>query len=153
VTGIEPYAKSAEKAKERLISTENATIVSIGFESYESPPNSFDLIVFVASMHHMEHGFCMKKAERLLKPNGMLLVVGCFKCSGMLDLIVDIARLVPARIGSMYRGEVKAGIDVMTKNPETTLKDIKKLARKILRNAKIRHGLYYRYLLSWTKPK
>lgn len=152
VTGIDTHTESVEKAKERLINTVNTSIINIGFEDYDIPANSLDLIVFVASLHHMEQELCIKKAKTLLAPNGKLLVVGCTSPQGFTDWCIQIVRIFPARIGSFFHGAITSeNIGVPTVKPNVSLSDIKTLANRELLNAKIRQGLYYRYLLSWTK--
>jgi len=153
VAGIDPDAAIIKSAEQRLCDIPNATVQSVGFEEYEAAPETFDVIIFVASMHHMEHEFCMKKAKRLLKPGGILLVVGCAKRGDILDFLIDVARVLLARIGSAFHGEPKSGIGVSIKEPEVSFREIKRLAKRIFRNVKMRQGLYYRYLLSCEKSK
>jgi len=152
VTGAEPDAVSADRAMLRLKDVENAEIIKAGFEDYDAEDESFDYITFVASIHHMDLEYCLRKAKRLLKRGGALIVVGCAKSRGAGDALLDAARAIPARIGSLLHGEAKGGIGVPTETPETDLKTIKNAAKRELPGVKIRRGLYYRYLLRWTKP-
>ena len=153
MVGIDSEAPVIERANKRLCGIPNVVVQNIGFEEFEAVPESFDLITFVASMHHMNHEFCVEKAEKLLKPGGILLIVGLAKTNSISDWIVDIARVIPARIGSAYHGEMRDGIGVPTKEAEADIKTISMLARRIFSNVKIRRGLYYRYLLSCEKVK
>jgi hypothetical protein len=99
----------------------------------------------------MNHEFCVKKAKTLLAPNGVLLVVGCANPSGFFDYFIEVCRVLPARIGSMLHGEGGNGsTGMVTTKPSVCLADIRKLAAVELPGAKIRLGLYYRYLLSWV---
>lgn len=151
VIGIDLHLPSIKKAKIRLNGIPNISIITSGFEDYEVQPESFDLIVFVASLHHMEHAFCIKKAKNLLSPNGKLLIVGCAKPVSLVDWLIEILRIVPARLGSLFHGEKQGGdIGVPTAGPKASLTDIRELSRAELPGANIRQGLYYRYLLSWT---
>ena len=153
VKGIDSHIHSIEKAKKRLCNTANVSTVAVGFEDYEAPSDSFDLIVFAASLHHMEQEFCIKKAKILLAPNGKLLIVGCAKPRGFIDWFVEAMRFIPARIGSFFHGETKGeNIGVPTVKPSIYLSDIRNLANYQLPDSKIRRGLYYRYLLTWIKP-
>jgi SAM-dependent methyltransferase len=151
VTGIDPDAASIINAKLRLKGTGNATVYNIGFEEYEADGELFDMIIFAASMHHMDHEFCLRKAKRLLIRGGLLLVIGCAKNKGAADFLFDVLRMIPARVGSAYHREKKEGAGAPVKAPETTLRNIKKSVKKELPGAKIRRGLYYRYLLNWIK--
>ena len=151
ITGIDPHAPSAERAKQRLSGVPNTSIVTIGFEDYEAEVSSFDLIIFAASLHHMNQEYCIRKAKTLLAPRGKILVVGCANPRSFADWAVDIFRVLPARLGSVFHGEKRDGVGVLTANPGVSLADVRGLAENELPGAKIRLGLYYRYLLSWTK--
>ena len=150
VIGIDTHAPSIEQAKQRLSNNKNATVINIGFEDYVGSPNSFDLIIFVASLHHMNLEHSVSKAKGMLAPHGKLLVVGCASPHGFIDYIIEIARVLPARLGSHFRGEKKGGeIGVPTTKPTIGLIEIKRFSKRELPGVRIRRGLYFRYLLSW----
>lgn len=54
VTGIDPHGSSAARAGERVAGVPNASIRNISFEACEATPAFFDVIVLVASLHHMD---------------------------------------------------------------------------------------------------
>ena len=152
VTGIEPHIPSVLSAKKRLENVENATIESISFEEYSADSNVFDVIIFVASLHHMDLKSCIQKAKELLAPGGRLLVVGCSKPDGFIDLSVECLRVIPAKLGSLVHGERNGGnIGVPVQQPNLSLRQICNIIDSYLPNAKVHRGLYYRYLLSWVK--
>ena len=133
----------------RLESVENAESACISFEEYSSTANRFHVVIFVASLHHMDLEFCLKKAKELLVPGGQLLIVGCAKPDGLADLSMECLRVVPAKIGSWLHGEKKIGVPVQ--QPDLSLRQIRNVTDIYLPGAKVRRGLYYRYLLSWVK--
>ena len=63
VVGIDPHGPCIEAAKRRLANTGNVSLIETNFETYEGPPDTFDMIVFVASLHHMDQVRCMVKAK------------------------------------------------------------------------------------------
>lgn len=152
VIGIEPHIPSAENARMRLDNIKNANIKSISFEEYSANPSTFDILIFVASLHHMDLEFCLKKAKTLVAPGGQLLIVGCAKPDCFVDWAIECLRVIPAKLGSLIHGERNDGnIGVPTQQPVLSLRQIRNITETYLPNAKIRRGLYYRYLLSWTK--
>ncbi len=152
VVGVEPHGPSARAARERLAQTKNAIILETDFESVSAPAGSFDVILFEASIHHMPLESSIVKAKNLLAKNGRLLLVGCARPQGLADYIIEALRVIPAKIGSLLHGERNGGrIGVPTQAPDTTLKEIRHTAARLLPGARIRLGLYYRYLLVWDK--
>jgi len=151
--GIEQHALCAYRAKKRTAEIPNADITHIDFQNFDAVSGSFDAVIFVASLHHMELGFGIQKAKGLLAAGGVLLIVGLAKPNGAGDWIIEILRMVPARIGSILHGEIRGGnIGAPTVKPKMSLADIRRTAEKDLPGAVIRRGLYYRYLLKWIKP-
>lgn len=153
VLGIDPHQPSVRRGQARLAGVENARVCAADFQSFQTPPGSFDLIVFAASLHHMDQPAGLAKAAELLAPGGTLLVVGLARPEGAWDWCVEALRVLPARLGSLLHGERQGGeTGAPTAPPELSLARIRSAADRILPGARIRRGLYYRYLLSWTKP-
>lgn len=151
VTGIDTHIPSIEKARKRLHNTKNTSIIAVKFEDFKGKPNSFDVIIFVASLHHMNLEFCIKKSIKLLKPNGKLLVVGLAHPRSILDWIIEFARILPAKVGDLFHN-VTGDVGAPITDAKEHLGDIRNIAKKELPNAKIKQALYYRYLLTWIKP-
>lgn len=152
VVGLEPHMPSAEAARKRLCSTPNATVHAVPLEQYDAKPGTFDAVVFVASLHHMEQRAGIQRAVELLAPGGVLLVVGCARPEGAADWLLEGLRVIPAKIGSLLHGEKNGGtIGVPVQQPDLSLAQIDEIARIYLPGRSLRRGLYYRYLLSWIK--
>ncbi len=152
VIGIDVHAPSIKKAKQRLNNIKNASIEKIGFEKFKGEPNSFDGIIFVASLHHMDLNFCINKSIDLLKPNGKLIIVGLAHPYTIFDKMVEIGRFLPAKVGDLFH-DVKGDVGAPIADWKESLRDIRNIAKSKLPNANIKQALYYRYLLSWTKPE
>lgn len=152
VIGIDNHAPSIERAKNRLRNLKNAQVVKEGLEDFKVEPNSFDAVIFVASLHHMDLGFCIDKSIELLKPNGRLLVVGLARPHSILDSVIEFGRILPAKFGDLFH-DVKGDVGAPIADWGGDLGDIRAIVKLKLPNAKIRQALYYRYLLNWTKPK
>lgn len=152
VLGLEPHLPSAEAAKRRLAETRNAQIAPVTFEEISTAPESYDAIVFVASLHHMDQDAALIKAKSLLAPGGRLIVVGCAFPDTPLDWTLEALRVIPAKLGSALHGEKNGGnIGVPTQKPTLSTSGVRELVRKLLPGAKLRQGLYYRYLLTWER--
>ncbi len=153
VLGIDPDPAAVDKARERTGEREDVRFSCVPFEDYEAPGASLDGIVFVASLHHVDGEAAIRKAKALLKPGGLLLVVGLAKPGGLGDWILEGLRFLPNRIGSILHRErttEELGLSVSYDFPKMT--EVRGLMRRELPGARLRWGLYSRYLLSWTKP-
>ncbi len=147
--GVEPHAKSAERAEKRLENIKNAAVRAVTLDGFQSD-EKFDAVIFAASIHHMDMEKALIKAKSHLVHGGKILIIGCAKPKGIGDFAVDALRVIPAKIGSILHGERDGGeIGVPTQGPELSLREIKNIVKRELPRAKIRRGLYYRYLLSW----
>ncbi len=113
---------------------------------------SLDAVVFVASLHHMEMPASLEKAKRLLAEGGSLLVVGLASPSSLGDHILDCLRVIPARFGSrLHRMRSSEELGIPTNGIYPEMREIRESVRRLLPGAKLRRGLYWRYLLSWKK--
>lgn len=149
VTGIDPDPDAADRARERTAALSNVRVLRDNFLTASLPPASFDLVIFTASLHHMDQEAALRKAKDLLSPGGLLLVVGLAKPEDPVDYLTEALRVIPAAVGSALHGERDPGVPV--REPEMSLRELRKIVKASLSGAKIRRGLYYRYLLQWHK--
>ncbi|MGO2665463.1 class I SAM-dependent methyltransferase [Mycetocola reblochoni] len=148
--GIEPDAKTIARAHTRLHDAENVSLQRTSFTSFDPGAARFDLIIFVATLHHMELQPALEKAAALLRPGGHLMVVGLAASRTPIDWILSAAVLPLVRIGPLLHRET-GDIGVPTMEPRENLTAIRQISGEILPGRKIRRGLYYRYLLTWEK--
>lgn len=151
VTGIEPDAGTAERARTRLRATPNATVLETDFAGFDADGRRFDAITFVATLHHMDLRSSVEQAVTLLRPGGRLVIVGLAANRTVADWTLSALALPWARLGSTIHRE-SSDIGVPTAEPSESVADVRAIARELLPGARLRRGLYYRYLLSWTKP-
>ena len=146
--GLEPDIHTADRARARLANYPHLTVCAETFADYQLPDDRFDLVTMVASLHHMPLADALGKARQALRPNGTLLVVGLSAKRSLGDWVVSGMKFPVAWCGSKLHQE-KRDIGVPVMHPSQTLREIRTTARKLLPGVKIRHGIYYRYLLCW----
>jgi len=112
---------------------------------------SYDLITFVASLHHLDLTAAIQKARSLLRPGGELIVVGLSANHTVADWAVSALQLPLVRLSGWMHHEAR-DIGVAAVPPRESLPEIRAVAERELPRARIRRGLYYRYLLRWEKP-
>jgi 2-polyprenyl-3-methyl-5-hydroxy-6-metoxy-1,4-benzoquinol methylase len=143
VVGLEPDSATARRAAERVAHLPHARVEKESFADH-SPEHPYDVIIFVASLHHMDLSAALTKARELL-------VVGLAANRSPGDWIISALQVLPVRLGSWLHRETR-DIGVPVAAPRESLAEIRSTERQLLPGARIRWGLYYRYLLRWTKP-
>ena len=76
VTGVDPDAAAIARAHERAATLTNVTLHVADFLAMPAEPAGYDLITFVATIHHMDLAGALRRARELLLPGGELYVVG-----------------------------------------------------------------------------
>jgi SAM-dependent methyltransferase len=150
VTGIDPDVASLARAKARLAATPNTHLVRGDFLAHDFGTTRFALVTFVASVHHMDLHAALTTARSLLRPDGELAVVGLFAPSAA-DYALGVLQIPVVRLAGLIHHESR-DIGVPTAGPRETLAEIRAVATGVVPGARIRRGLYYRYLLRWTQP-
>lgn len=151
VVGIDPDPAAIARARERAGTLPNVTLEAVSLSDYEAPEARFDLLTFVASLHHMDMATAIHMARALLNPGGELLVVGLSANKTVADWTLSGIRLPLVRLGGWLHHETR-NVGVVATDVHESLRDIRDLVGRELPEAHLRRGLYYRYLLRWKKP-
>lgn len=149
VTAIDPDPSSVQRAGERLGSLSGVQVREVAFDTFDPGSQRFDLITFVASLHHMDTRDALVRARGMVNPGGTIAVVGLSANKTVRDWIWSALCLPAVRIGSRRYSEV-ADIGVAVADPRESLDEIRRVAGDVLPGAEIRRALYYRYLLRCT---
>ena len=150
VVGIDADPISVWRASERLQPIGNASVELLRFEDLEPAERSFDLITFVASLHHLPLRAALQKAREMLRPAGKLAVIGLSANKSVTDWVWAGLCTPAAYAGSLLHRETR-NIGVAVADPRESLAEIRQTATEVLPGAGIRRGLYYRYRLLWQK--
>ena len=149
VTGIEPDPATADRALERAGDVENVQISCTSFEDFNPGTRRFDLVTFVASLHHMDLRTTLARARDLLTPSGEIAVVGLSANQSAWDWVWSACCLPLAAVGDRLHGDTP-DIGVTIAEPRESLRTIRHVTTEVLPGAVIRRRLYYRYLLRWS---
>jgi SAM-dependent methyltransferase len=121
-------------------------------------PDGYDLVTAVSSLHHIPLRPALARLAALVRPGGVLAVVGCYRQAAVGDYLLDVLA-VPENlvVGAVLAARGPAGKphdeDMPVKwPPDTTLADIRTAATELLPGARIRRLLFFRYGLEWTRP-
>lgn len=116
--------------------------------------NSYDVIVSIASLHHMNIEAALSKMNSLLRPSGKLLILGLYKEKTITDYVYS---LISVPLNYLYLRQHRSITSTMrykapVRSAKLSLKQIKLVANSIIPGYKIKRHLFWRYSLIWTKP-
>ncbi len=149
ILGIDPSYSSIQKANKQNI-YDNVKFVQTTFEDFDANGDTFDAIVFVASIHHMNMLNAIEKAKKLLEPNGVLIIVGLAKPSSFTDWVVELLRIIPSKIISTIKQNIDSeALDIAVSYDLPTMSEVRRICHDNLCGHTVRYGLHYRYLLTW----
>jgi len=123
-------------------------------------PESFDVIVSVAALHHMDVAAALGRMRDLLRPGGTLIVVGLARSELPADLPRELAAAAVNLLlrtwhrdwaqarAQRVRGEVMAPV---VWPPAHSYRQLRQLAAEVLPGARYRRLLLWRYCLIWAK--
>lgn len=154
VTGIERDVPTAARARSATADLANVRILTQPFDEFDG--NRYDLITFVAVLHHLPLKATLEKTRELLRPGGRLVVVGVsHEARG--DLPWSIASvilnpIVGVLVHPRRSREVPVQMTAPTAMAVESFEEIARTTERILPGARLRRGLFWRYTLSWSAP-
>lgn len=150
VTGIEPDPPAAQRARRRLREHDTVEVLDASFEDFDPNGRRYDLITFVATLHHLELRTALSRARDMLTPSGEIAIVGLSANRTAWDWVWTMCCLPAVVAGSRLHHETP-DIGVVVAEPTDGLRDIRRIANDVLPGADVRRGFYYRYLLHWSQ--
>jgi SAM-dependent methyltransferase len=122
-------------------------------------PGSFDLVTSIAMVHHMDAGLALRQMSGLLRPGGVLAVVGLARDRTP----ADFGWALPASAGTQLHRLADASRRSVRRLPPShqpplvwppplSYGQMRRLAGQLLPGVRYRRHLYWRYSLIWTKP-
>lgn len=154
VTGVEPHPATAAAARANLAGVQNAVVVERTFN--EELRGAYDVITFVAALHHMPLAETLLTAGRALRPGGRLLVLGVHR-EAPGDWPWSLASMIlnPA-IGAVRHPQrahtLPANMSAPTAEARETFSEIAAVMRQELPGVQMRRSLFWRYTAVWTAP-
>lgn len=170
----------------RIARAQSAHLSNIDFQiadvmSFVLPPESFDCIASIATLHHLSLREIFLKIKAALKPGGVLLVLDLFEPvkwpghrardshtphnqsirEGLFDTFFNLVAIpvsVSLRLihhgGLLPRPEARAAWAAHEKHDiYPTMNEVHTLCSEILPGAKIKKHLLWRYSVVWQKPR
>jgi SAM-dependent methyltransferase len=159
VTGVDRDEQSITIARSLAGPASGIEYVQGDFRQLPLQPGSFGLVTAVASLHHMDAAAALTRMRDLLRPGGVLVVIGLARDGwSPRDLAVEIPALVINRVQLFrHRASRHGPGDTGYKPPVVwppadTYQQIRALATRLLPGMRYRRHLYWRYSICWHKP-
>lgn len=149
MTGIDLDAASIEQAVAG--SPADIDYLHADFLTYPFSPASFDVVVSVATLHHMDAVVGLSRMRELLRPGGVLAVVGLARSRMPADLPVELAAIVVNQWHLLTKRHWQHPSPLVWPPPES-YPGMRRLARSTLPDMRYRRHLLWRYSLVWRKP-
>ncbi|MGK8505265.1 methyltransferase domain-containing protein [Nocardia asiatica] len=67
------------------------------------PQRRWDAVVLVAVLHHLPLVPTLRELRHCLAPGGRLVVVGCYRAAGPIDLLVDLPAIAANPVVGMVK--------------------------------------------------
>lgn len=154
VVGLDPDVDIILRAQERLTSEANVSLVADDFLTMPIPEQAerYATILCVAALHHMDLRSALIQMRQALAPGGRLLIIGLAADKSLKDRLISGMVLLPIRFMDRLHGGMQ-DIGVRIAEPKESIGEIRQVAQEVLPGAVVRRRFYYRYSLSWDKPK
>lgn len=150
VRGVDPDERAIERARARITGLPNARASVGDFMAIDLDPLAYDLVTMVATLHHLDLKPALERVRSILRPGGKLVVVGLSANESFSDYAWSALTFPAVRILSRFHGEHR-DIGVTTLVPRQSLREIRQDVCLLLPSSSLRRGIYYRYILTWTK--
>ena len=150
VDAIDREPRVIDRARALSGGLANLRFIEADFMTWETSER-YDLVSFVATLHHLPFAEAVTRAARWLRPSGVLAVVGLDRAPSWLAACARSAIAYP--VSHYYRlTRPVSPIGAPILDPAMTLAEIRRQAAATLPGAIVRRHLLWRYSLVWTKP-
>jgi 2-polyprenyl-3-methyl-5-hydroxy-6-metoxy-1,4-benzoquinol methylase len=159
IIGIDVSEKMIQEAKKRNSDSKIEYICTTVEKYLEETDKRFDIIISIAALHHMNEKEILQKMKNKLTENGKILILDIVKEGTITDYIVSFIAmivnpftiLINRRRLKVTKEEKDAWKEHFQYDTYLTLKEINKITKEVLGNAKIKRHLFWRYSIIYTK--
>jgi SAM-dependent methyltransferase len=151
VDGIERSDRVVAAARVRSQGFENLRFIHGDFLEHAFEPESYDFITALASLHHMPFARAIERMKALLRPRGVLGVVGLFREENLTDLALS-ALAWPVRQFHRVTQPTAEPMNAPIRAPSMSWREIREQTAELLPGSRVRRRLLWRYTLIWTRP-
>jgi SAM-dependent methyltransferase len=160
VIGIDLSPEMVRMARLRSTDLSNIEFQVEDVNEWRFPPDAFDAIVSVATLHHLPAEHFLARAAKALRPGGVLVVNDALRMAGPKDWMLA-AVAAPLSWGHRLRDggrirDPRRSREAWSRHNRLdrlpSFAEVRGLRRGALADAELRRHLFWRYSLVWRKP-
>ena len=150
VVGLDIDPASIDLARATTVAG-NITYVCADLMRHPFEPGSFDAVVSVAALHHIGTEAGLLRMRDLVRPGGVIAVVGLASSTGPVDPLWDLGGAVWTRILKLTRTYWEHAEPKVWDMPDS-YRQVRHIAERRLPGVRYRRLVLWRYVLIWRKP-
>lgn len=150
VTGIDVSPAMISRAQSLTADLDNVALLEGDILRAPLPEGAFDFVSAIAVLHHVPFAEAVSRMAALLRPGGVLAVLGLAVDRSARDFTVSVAAVPVSRLIRLRRGWWESGAPLV--DPSLSYAEVRRAAHAILPGAAVRRRLLFRYSLVWSKP-
>jgi len=135
-------------------------IGNVSFENRDlldlPPVPRFDAVTAVAVVHHLPLDQALTRIRAVVRPGGRVIIVGCYREETAADHAVSLlaapANVLIGWLKRNHAAQARVAMSAPTATADTSLREVRATAARILPGARIRRQLFWRYSLTYTEP-
>jgi len=149
VVAIDTDQQCVDHARTSASGQPNITFLHGDVLTQSFQPSSFDFVVAVATLHHLPLRNALERFRDLLRPKGVLVIVGLYRIATPVDYVFSATALPISWAIRFSRGQEEVGAPLQ--DPTETLRIIREECTSVLPGAVLRRRLFFRYTVVWRK--
>lgn len=151
VTGVDSSPEMIAGAREQAAGHPGLGFVAGDFLTADLPDAGYDFICSVSAVHQMDFTAALARMRDLLRPGGVLVVVGLARERSVGDWAVTVAAAPVVRaLKVVRRATFPAGMPFVS--PHMSYGEVRAQARRVLPGVRYRRRVLRRYSLTWHAP-
>ena len=159
VVGLDLSPSMIRVARARSKKYPNLRFEVADVNDWPLPPEAYDCIVSIATLHHLPLEKTLARMGNALRPGGALLILDLYQAAGVSDLLPGLAAM-PASLGLrlLKTGRLREPLAVRqawaahsVHDTYSTLSEIRRVCAGLLPGAEVKRHLFWRYSLVWRK--
>lgn len=151
VVGLDVHEPSLDLGRSQSDGDDGITYVLGDILDHPFEPGSFDVVASIAALHHMDATAGLEAMRDLVRPGGVLVVIGLARPRLPRDLHWELAGAVTTRWLKLSRTYWEHSAPIVWPPPETYDR-MRDLAEQLLPGVRYRRHVLWRYSLVWSKP-
>ena len=160
VLGLDLSPEMLAAARERCAGAANVELALADALAHPLPREHFDLVVSVATLHHLPLAPMLARARDALRPGGLLWILDVTRDETALEFARSAVAFPLNILGRLFTTgrlrpppEVRAAWDVHGATDRyLSVGEVRRAAAETLPGARVRRLLFWRYELVWRKP-